>query len=421
MIDWETILYVFVNGAIFMLSALGLDSALATPSLDRREKRFFVVFFADLVACSAAFFLELAVVANPDMTALLVVTYFLDSLFCSVPFPLLALYLLHCCGEDWRGSSLFRTVLALWAAYLVTLVVAQFTTAFYYVSLDNQLRLGSLYLLSVAPMLAMLLILAAGVISKQDELSRRHLRAFLVCLLPITLAVFIHTFNPSYALIGIGLAIAAFSMYRVIESTSAEQHLRQQREIARQRASIAVLQMRPHFIYNTMTSIYYLCDQDPKSAQQVTKDFTTYLRKNFNAIASEDIIPFADELEHTRAYLAVEQAQFEDDLVVDLDATHVSFHVPPLTLQPIVENAVKHGMDPDSGPLHILIRTRETEAGSEVVVEDDGTGFDPALANEPYTTLANIRQRLDMMCGSELDIASREGCGTVVKLTIPHR
>ena len=227
MIDWETILYVFVNGAIFMLSALGLDSAIATPSLDRWEKRFFAVFFADLVACSTVFFLELAVVANPDMTALLVVAYFLDSLFCSVPFPLLALYLLHCCGEDWRGSSLFRTVLALWAAYLVMLVVAQFTTAFYYVSPDNQLRLGPLYLLSVAPVLAMLLILAAGVISKQDELSRRHRRAFLVCLLPITLAVFIHTFNPSYALIGIGLAIAAFSMYRVIESASAEQHLHQ--------------------------------------------------------------------------------------------------------------------------------------------------------------------------------------------------
>ena len=355
-----------------------------------------------------------------NMTLLLVVAYFFDSLLCSVPFPMLALYLLHCCGEGWRGSSLFRATSALWAAYFAMLVIAQFTTAFYYVSPDNQLRFGPLYPLSVAPVLAMLLVLAAGVISKQDKLSRRHRRAFLVCLLPVTLAVLVHVFNPSYALIGIGLAISAFSMYRVIESTATEQHLRQQQEIARQRASIAVLQMRPHFIYNTMTSIYYLCDQDPKSAQQVTRDFTTYLRRNFNAIASEDVLPFSDELEHTRAYLAVEQAQFEDDLVVELDTPHTRFDVPPLTLQPIVENAVKHGMDPDSGPLHVLIRTRDTESCSEVVVEDDGAGFDPALADEPHTTLANIRQRLAMMCGGELDITPREGGGTVVRLTIPH-
>ena len=188
-----------------------------------------------------------------------------------------------------------------------------------------------------------------------------------------------------------------------------------------------VLQMRPHFIYNTMMSIYYLCKQNPDLAQQVTLDFTTYLRKNFTALASEEPIPFSEELEHTRAYLAVEQAQFDDMLFIDYDTPHVDFRLPPLTLQPIVENAVKHGMDPDSAALHIQIATRRTGSGSEIVVADNGSGFkaaddfESANGSEPHNALKNIRERLEIMCGGKMEIESQDGGGTMVKVTIPER
>jgi LytS/YehU family sensor histidine kinase len=195
----------------------------------------------------------------------------------------------------------------------------------------------------------------------------------------------------------------------------------QQREIAQQRASVMVLQMRPHFIYNTLTSIYSLCRVDPPKARQVTKDFTNYLRRNFNAVASDNTIPFSTELEHTRAYLAVEQAQYDDMLVVEYDTPFTRFRLPPLTLQPIVENAVKHGMDPYSGALHISIRTRHTDSGTEIIVEDNGRGFDPSDESKPHTTLTNIRQRLEMMCGGSMSIMPRDSGGTVVTVTIPDR
>jgi LytS/YehU family sensor histidine kinase len=197
--------------------------------------------------------------------------------------------------------------------------------------------------------------------------------------------------------------------------------MRQQQEIANQRTSLLLLQIRRHFIYNTMMSIYYLCKQDPDKAQQVTLDFTTYLRKNFTALASDELIPFSDELEHTRAYLAVEQAQFEDTLFVDYNTPHTDFRLPPLTLQPIAENAVKHGMDPDAEPLHILIRTRQTGSGSEIIVENNGADFEPSDDSEPHIALKNIQQRLAMMCRGELEVTPREGGGTVVKVTIPDR
>ena len=232
-------------------------------------------------------------------------------------------------------------------------------------------------------------------------------------------AMFIHFFVSVFGLLAIAIVIGALSMLSIILSDQIGQYLHQQREIAHQRTNIMVLQMRPHFIYNTMMSIYYLCKQNPDLAQQVTLDFTTYLRKNFTAIASEEPIPFTAELEHTRAYLAVEQAQYDEMLVVDYDTPVTNFRLPPLTLQPIVENAVKHGMDPDDAPLHIYIRTRHTGYGSEIVVTDNGRGFDPNDNSDPGIALNNIRQRLEMMCGGSLAITPGDSGGTVVTVTIP--
>ncbi|MBQ3329661.1 MAG: histidine kinase [Ruminococcus sp.] len=217
-----------------------------------------------------------------------------------------------------------------------------------------------------------------------------------------------------------GITLFALVSFALILSDNMDNNIRQERQIAHQRASIMVLQMRPHFIYNTMATIYYLCKLDADKAQQVTMDFTEYLRKNFTAITSEETIPFSDELKHTQAYLAVEQAQHEGRLFVKYDTPHTLFRVPPLTLQPLVENAVKHGMDPTGEPLHIEVKTRQTTGGGEIIVENDGPGFVPANDNEPHIALNNIRRRLEMMCRGTSEIAPREGGGTLVRVTIRH-
>ena len=112
-------------------------------------------------------------------------------------------------------------------------------------------------------------------------------------------------------------------------------------------------------------------------------------------------------------------AQFEDILSVDYDTPHTHFRLPSLTLQPIVENAVKYGCDPDSEPLHIVIRTRATDLGSEITVEDNGPGYEDADDNKPHIALANIKERLELMCGCTMSISKRERGGTVVRIIIP--
>jgi len=423
--DWTGPFYLLITGMALGLSALGLGAAAIMPGLDRWSKRFFIAFFVALALLSAASLFEILIYGKPDFRNLEIVVSYVGSLLYIMPIPMLTVYLLHCCGEDLRKSALLRIVIALVLVYLTILNYAQFTSKFYYITPDTQLVNGPWYPLSVMPFLIIMALNLGAVLHWRERLSKKMLCAFLIALVPLLIALTVHIFVSVFPLIDISLAICAVVMYVIILSDQLDQYmrtqqalLRQQQEIARQRASILMLQMRPHFIYNTMTSIYYLCDQDPEAAKQVTLDFITYLRKNFNAIASEHTIPFAEELEHTRAYLAVEQAQFRNRLFVDYDTPHTRFHLPPLTLQPIVENAVKHGLDPDSEPLRISIRTRQTDSGSEITVEDNGTGFDPTESDAPHIALGNIRQRLAMMCNGRMDIAPRDGGGTVVRVTI---
>ena len=434
--------YNFITGAALLLSALGLWFTVIMPWNERWSRRFFLSFFIELLLCGLLSIIELTLYDYPVPLATINFISFLGTLLITLPLPMLTVYLLHCCGESICSSRLFHAVLGLWAVFLGLLSTILFSDVFYYyVASGKQFFRGPLFPLLMLPLDAIMLLNLIGTIQRRKQLSNKAWLSFLIAVLPMTLTVLVHTFIDIYPLIEICLVLSALSMYGLILSDQVEQYRLQQEEIAHQRANIMVLQMRPHFIYNAMTSIYYLCDRDPEEAKRVTMDFTAYLRKNFTAIAGREPIPFSDELEHTSAYLAIEQVQFGDSLFVEYDTPHTEFRVPPLTLQPIVENAVKHGMDPEAEPLRISIRTRSTDLGSEIIVEDNGPGFEPdgqdalvsgqshggdAFAttnvtgdNEPHIALANIQQRLKMMCGGKMTIMPREGGGTVVKVTIP--
>ena len=422
MTGWFELFCYLLCGAMLTLTAVGLCVAVVMPGMGRWNRRFFTALFTVLLLLMGAFLVDLIVYEFHDMALAEQIDVYFQYLLVSLPMPMFTGYLLHLCGEDLRKSTLFRLVIGLWGIYFILLGLAQCTTFLYYVTPDNEFIRGSWHPLLVAPLAAIMLLNLAGVIRRRNRLPDKYYVAFLIHLLPMTVATLIHAVIYVPLLVVFGLSFSMLSMFGIILCDQIEQYMRQQREIAHQRASIMVLQMRPHFIFNTMMSIYYLCAQDSKKAQQVTLDFTSYLRKNFSAIASENTIPFANELEHTRAYLAVEQVQFEDGLFVEYDTPHTRFRVPPLTLQPIVENAIKHGMDPDSAPLRICIRTRETDAGHEITVEDNGPGFAQTNMDEsePHIALANIQHRLEIMCGGKLTVMPRKGGGTVVKVILPE-
>ncbi|MBQ3286043.1 MAG: histidine kinase [Ruminococcus sp.] len=417
----EQIVSYSILGALVIMMVLGIVFSAMMPVTDRWSKRYFVTLFSLLLICSVICFLATLFWEDPRMATAERIVYFFEGLSLSSLMFMPTIILLHSCGESLKSSLLFKAVAALLAVYYIMFIVGQFADAVYCVTPDNQYIRGPLFALWLSPLVVIMILNIAGVIKRRQKLSKRYFIGLLVYMIPMTVSLLFHMFLEAEIYVVLCMALFAFVMFGLILADNMERFMQQQREIANQRAELMVLQMRPHFISNTMMGIYYLCDQDPQKAKQVTLDFTTYLRKNFTAIASEDTVPFTAELEHTRAYLAVEQAQFEDDLIVNFDTPHTMFRVPPLTLQPIVENAVKHGMSTTKEPLHISVVTRKTDNAIEIIVEDNGAGYAPADDNEPHIALSNIRRRLDMMCKGKLEITPREGGGTSVKVTIPDQ
>lgn len=416
---WYDIFGFSFVGTILAIMAIGISFSSIIPTLDKWNKRYFIVLFSLLLACAVTCFLALIFWYDPTMAATSRIIYIFEDIFLPSAMVMPAIFLLHSCKEKVIRSPLFIGITAILGVYFFIVILAPFTEAFYSVTPDNKFIRGPLWALSMSPLVAILLLDICAVLRRRKKLPKKYFIGLIVYLLPMTVAMFIHMFFTIEIFVVAGMVSFALIMYGFILSDNVESYMRQQREISHQRASIMVLQMRPHFIYNSMMGIYYLCDQDPEKAKQVTLDFTTYLRKNFAAIASENTIPFTEELEHTRAFLAVEQAQFEDSLFVDFDTPYTLFSLPPLTLQPIVENAVVHGMRESNQPIHISVITRKTEKAIEIVVEDDGPGFGTTENNDPHIALNNIRGRLKMMCGGALTVSSRNGGGTSVKITLP--
>ena len=418
----ETLIYAyfFVGGALLLLVLLGLVGASSFPGLDKNSKRFFISSFSILTFSIITYVIDLSIYKNPNLAWMERVVSFIETFLPSVLMPLLTVYILLCCEQNIRKSASIYIVLVLCASLFILLVIAQFTDSIYYFTKDNEFIQGEFYWVLIVPLLALIMVNLFEIIRKRKLLGKKYFIAFLVYLLPLLVAMVLQIFISVFIVIVIAVSISALSMFGIIMTDQVEQNRRQQREIADQRASITVLQMRPHFIYNTMTSIYYLCEQDPKKAQQVTLDFTTYLRKNFTAITGKEPIPFTEELEHTRAYLAVVKAQFEDNLSVEFDTPHTSFRLPPLTLQPLVENAIKHGMNIDSTePLLVYIKTEKVEKGSFITVSDNGPGISSVDNGEPHIALNNIRERLSLISGT-LAIYSNENRGITIQIYIPY-
>lgn len=188
------------------------------------------------------------------------------------------------------------------------------------------------------------------------------------------------------------------------------------------RISIMLSQIQPHFLYNTLNSIYQLCETNPMRARAMVNSFAEYLRNNLSTLEDPGLISFETELSHVNTYLDIERIRFEDTLEVEYDIKCVDFRLPVLTVQPIVENAVKHGTSKKRGGGRVIISTEDDGENYVIKVSDTGVGFDPSKPKEDgkrHVGIENVRQRLSNMCAGSLTIESELGAGTLATIRIP--
>lgn len=191
-------------------------------------------------------------------------------------------------------------------------------------------------------------------------------------------------------------------------------------ELKDSRISIMLSQIQPHFIYNTLGTIERMCLKDPQKAFDLVRNFSLYLRGNFSELDSVTPIRFADEIKHVEYYVNIEKVRFPD-MSIEYDVEATEFVLPALSVQPLVENAIKHGLMRLETGGTVKIHSYETPTHFCVEVTDDGVGFDTdaPVDEKKHVGLRNIRGRLKAMVNGALVMESKPGVGTKAIIMIP--
>jgi LytS/YehU family sensor histidine kinase len=245
----------------------------------------------------------------------------------------------------------------------------------------------------------------------------------LIDLLGVSLALWDALYLSKIVFGGMLIVVMAFGINAIISNYKMSIRAKEmETELKNKSIAVMISQIQPHFLYNSLNSIAELCVVDPKRAEKATIDFSRYLRGNMGALNDAKAIEFEDELKHLRHYIALEKLRYGDDLQFEYDIRESEFTLPALTVQPLVENAVNHGIRYHKMKGKVKISSYSDDENYYVAIEDDGVGFDPETYMSDggkHVGIANVRYRLEVICGGSVDIDSEKGRGTVVTIRIP--
>ena len=321
---------------------------------------------------------------------------------------------------SYRSAYLMRIVCG---CYLVLVFLSMFNGMLFQVDAHGNLTDGSYYWIAwlIDPMILLIEILV--VVHYRKNLSRLGtivmLNFGLVSLLTTGLQ---SIWYPVPELLACTLALLL--MFMLFYWEMAKNLVENERELMQSQMSLAISQIQPHFLYNTLSTIAELCRKDSAMAEEVTNRFALYLRGNLEHMGDSFPVEFSKELKHVQTYLWIEKIRFQEELQVVYDIQTEDFIIPALTVQPLVENAVKHGMMGSENVCTITIRTKCVERGYQVIIEDDGCGFDPEQVKNDgrkHIGIESVRSRLKFMVGGTLTVKSAIGKGTTVIIEIPGK
>lgn len=305
---------------------------------------------------------------------------------------------------------------------LLLVVISQFNHMFYIIDTQNVYHRGEWFWLSQAGGILGMCVNAGLLIRYRAYIEPQNKVALWSYILLPILAMAIQIFVYGIALLNLANTLAIFVIFLILQLEQVRRTRERELELTQMRISVMLSQIQPHFLYNTLTSIKGLCATDSLRAEKAIDSFSTFLRGNMNSLATGNLIPFSQELAHCRSYLELEQMRFGERVKVVYDLHATDFFVPTLTLQPIVENAVRHGVTKRRDGGTVSIHTEEKEQAYRITVSDDGVGFDPLKKQEDgrsHAGIINVRLRLEGQCGGTLTVQSVPGEGTTVAITIP--
>ena len=270
--------------------------------------------------------------------------------------------------------------------------------------------------------LALLLYRSSTAFHENDR--RKSIVVLFIALIAI-ITGFMEGLNIAPGFIDEAFVLGAFMFYlylvTVYEHDVEESLIRKELELSKTELALLRQQIRPHFVFNSLSIIKSLIRTDPAKATQSLEDFSDYLRANLDIIRSEGLISFEEELENIEVYVSLALADESKGINVVYDIQEHFFRIPALSVEPLVENAIIHGI-PSGGT--ITLSTSSDDNFYIVRIADDGCGFDPENTDQEKKHkgkgigIENVRMRLEKQCNGTLDIESGN-TGTVVTIRIP--
>ena len=311
---------------------------------------------------------------------------------------------------------------ALFVAYSICCVASLWNGMLFVVTPEAGYERGDLFWISQASVIALHLFNAVIILRHFGCLTAAERLGFASYLLLPMAANAVQVALFGVALLNAAITLALLIIFISIQSERKALLARREQELAEARADIMLSQIQPHFLYNTLTAIREMCLSDPAEAARMVTDFSAYLRENMASLTSRAPIPFERELRHARTYLALEQKRFGNRLRVEFDVRATAFSLPPLSLQALAENAVRHGVTKREEGGRVRVASAEEPDAFVVTVADDGVGFEPDAARldgRLHVGIANVSARVEALCGGTLVVDSTPGAGTRATLRIP--
>lgn len=311
------------------------------------------------------------------------------------------------------------------AVAIVLVAVSVFTGWYFFIDENNIYHRGELFWLSqIFGIIPMLLDMALIIYYRRYFLPKEMGALLLYIILPAAAMIMQLFFYGVFFLI-MSTTLAIMLMLIMILSVQANIYHEKERKLADLHTKTIFSQIQPHFLYNCLTTIKYLCKVDPETAAEAVEEFSYYLRGNMDALTADKPVPFSRELNHVSNYLSLEQKRFGDKLQVIFDIREQNFSIPPLSVQPIAENSVKYGTMHNDGRITVKISTRADADNFYVIVKDNGPGFEEEYHfkndGKSHVGIDNVRSRLENICGGSLYIESVIGKGTEVTIKIPRK
>ena len=383
---------------------------------DRKTKRLYYEVYL-IVALSAIFeWLGVYLSGNMDYP-----TWMLQVVKCGdyilTPFACVALLI------QLRNNKKFvGTVFSILTFNMVLQLLTAFTGGMINIDSHNHYTHGPLYPIYMVVYFVLIILIIVGFIQYGRNFRRQNRVSLYAIMIFIIGGILMQELTESYIrtaylAIAIGLALLYIHVSELAQ-------LKTDDELKLKNYEIMESQIKPHFLFNVLSVIREIYQDDVDEGDEALVEFSQYLRYNLDILGKEDMVDFASEIDNVERYLDMQKMRFGDTLKTSFDLQCKDFKVPSLSIQPIVENAVNHGVRKKLyGPGLVTIRSREFDDHYEIQIVDNGPGFDPNNIkhddDKTHIGLENVRERLRIAGKGELKIDSVIGEGTTATLIIP--